>query len=237
MAVIIREYIDFGSGLAEVKTFLPKGILSKSEREQAQRLDSILKTIVEDINQEYNALDRKIKNNEIDKWRWLGGRIDEILSIPFISEKDKEYHHIWPAIGQYLRHELSRGLKDRKRSGTKNDHYRKCWALATLPGTEWITSWIGWDALTDRGEQLAYSGKLLPLLEKRFAGFGGKLTPDDFKEIAKLLVAYVPTKARTPKDIEYVPEDKLVEIADAVYDGFLSSRGGDMGGKQLSGSA
>lgn len=237
MAVIVREYIDLGSGLEEVKTFLPKGILSKSEREQAERLDDILKTTVEDINQEYDTLDRKITNNEIDKWRWLGGRIDEVLSIPFISEKDKEDHYIWPAIGQYLRPELSRGLKDRKRSGTKNDHYRKCWALATLPGTGWVTSWIGWDALTDRGEQLAYSGKVLPLLEERFADFRGKLKPDDFKEIAKLLVEYVPTKARTPKDIEYLPEDKLAEIADAVYDGFLSIRGGNVSGKGLSDSA
>jgi hypothetical protein len=224
MAVIIREYIDFGSGPQEVNTFLPKDILSKSEREQAERLDSILKNVVEEINKEYDTLDKEIKNNEIAKWRWLGGRINDILSIPFISEKDKENHHIWPAIGQYLRHELSRGLKDRKRSGTKNDHYRKCWALATLPGTGWVTSWIGWDAFTDRGEQLAYSGKLLPLLEKRFENLGDKLTPDDFKEIAKLLVEYIPTKARTPKDIEFLPEHKLVEIADTVYETFVKNK-------------
>ena len=224
MAVIIREYINFGSGLQEVRTFLPKDILSKSEREQAERLDGVLKTMVEDINQEYDTLDARIKNNEIEKWRWLGGRINEILSIPFVSEKDKEDHYIWPAIGQYLRHELSRGLKDKKRSGTKNDHYRKCWALATLPGTGWITSWIGWDAFTDRGEQLAYSGKLLPLLEKRFENLGEKLTPDDFKRIAKLLVEYIPTKARTPKDIEYLPEHKLAEIVNAVYETFIKNK-------------
>jgi len=224
MAVIIRDYIDLGSGPQEVKTFLPKTILSKSERQQAERLDSILQTMVEEINQQYDTLDKKLKNNEIEKWRWLGGKINEILSIPFILEKDKENHHIWPAIGQYLREELSRGLKDKKRSGTKNDHYRKCWALATLNGTGWITSWVGWDAFTDRGEQLAYSEKLLPLLEKRFGNFGGKLSPDDFKKIAKLLVEYIPTKAQTPKDIEYLPEDKLVEIADAVYNEFFTRK-------------
>jgi len=224
MAVIIREYIDFGSGPQEVKTFLPKDILSKSEREQAERLDSILEDLVGEINKEYDTLDKEIKNNEIAKWRWLGDRINAILAIPFISEKDKEDNRIWPAIGQYLRDELSRGLKDRKRSGTKNDHYRKCWALATLPGTGWITSWIGWDAFTDRGEQLAYSGKLLPLLEKRFQDLDEKLTPEDFKEIAKLLVEYIPTRTRTPKDIQYLPEHRLVEIADSVYEAFIKNK-------------
>jgi len=224
MAVIIREYIDIGSGPQEVRAFLPKDVISKSEREQAEKLDSILRTVVEKINQEYETLDKNTKNNEIEKWRWLGGKINEILPLPLISEKDKANHHIWPAIGQYLRQELSRGLRDSKRSGTKNDHYRKCWALATLPGTGWITSWIGWDAFTDRGEQLAYSGKLLPLLEERFGNLGRKLTPDDFKKIAKLLVKHIPTKAQTPKDIEYLPEDKLVEIADAVYDEFFTSK-------------
>ena len=224
MAVIVREYINLGSGPQEVRVFLPKDIISKSEREQAEKLDSVLQTAVEKINQEYETLDKSIKKNEIEKWRWLGGRIDEILSIPLISEQDKDNNHIWPAIGQYLRQELSRGLKDKKRSGTKKDHYRKCWALSNLPGTGWITSWIGWDAFTDRGEQLAYSGKLLPLLENRFTGITDKMTPDDFKRIAKLLVEYVPTKAQTPKDIDYLPEDKLVEIADAIYRDFTGSK-------------
>jgi hypothetical protein len=225
MAVIIRDYIDFGSGPQEVKKFLTKRIsLPKSEREQAERLDAILQDKVEVINQEYDALASKIQNSEIDKWRWLGKRINEILSIPLILEEDKENHYIWPAIGQYLRKELSRGLRDEKRSGTKNDHYRKCWALATLPGTGWITSWIGWDAFTDRGDQLAYSGKLLPLLENRFMGISHKLTPEDFKDIAKLIVKYIPTKAQTPKDIEYLPEHKLFEIADAIYDDFIKNK-------------
>ena len=148
--------------------------------------------------------------------------MDNILkSISLIEETDITNNNIWPAIGQYLRQELRRGVDDRKRSGTKNDHYRKCLALHVIPGTEWITSWVGWDAFTDRGEQLVYSKKFIKLLGQKFDTYAGKLSSENFKEIAKLSVKYIPTQVRNPADIDSMPGKKLEDIVESIYSDFL----------------
>jgi len=226
MTVKVKRKIEALGSEFYTSIYLPEDMyLTRDRREKADKLDEVLKAKVNVINFEYEHLDKRIKNSEINKWKWLGSKIDQILfSTALIEKIDKDNHHIWPAIGQYLRPELSRGLDDKKRSGTKSDHYRKCWALATLPGTEWITNWIGWDAFTDRGEQLAYSGRLLPLLEKKFKGYSHQLKGDDYKQIAKLLVEHIPTKSKTPKDIESLSDSKLDEIAEAVYKDFSDKR-------------
>lgn len=230
MTVKVRRKIEAMGTEFEATVYLPEDAppLTKERREKANKLESILKAETEKINREYDTLDKKIKNNEIEKWRWLGEKLYNILkSVPLIERNDIDNYHIWPAIGQHLREELSRGLNDKKRSGTKNDHYRKCWALYTIPGTDWITSWVGWDAFTDRGEQLVYSKRLMPLLEEKFSSLKGKLRPDDFKQIAKLTVRYIPTQAKTPTDIDSMPQTKLVEIADSVYQDFLKYKEND----------
>ncbi len=210
----------------EATIYLPEDLpLTKDRREKAEKLDSILKTEVAKINNEYDTLDKETKNTEIEKWRWLGGKLDNILnSISLIEQSDINNYHIWPAIGQHLRKELSRGLDDEKRSGTKKDHYRKCWALYKVPGTDWITSWIGWDAFTDRGEQLVYSERLMPLLGEKLGNLKKKLGPDDFKEIAKLTVKYIPSLAKTPKDIDSMPETGLIKIAESICRDFLKEK-------------
>lgn len=223
MTVKVRRKTQAMGAEFEATVYLPEDVLlTRDRREKADKLDRILKAEAEKINREYDTLDKRTKNSEIEKWRWLGKKLDDILrSTPLIEQSDKDNHCIWPAIGQYLRKELSRGLDDRKRSGTKNDHYRKCWALYSMPGTNWMTSWVGWDAFTDRGEQLVYSKRFMPSLEEKFSSLKGKLKPDDFKQIAKLTVRYIPTQAKTPTDIDSMPETKLLEIAEAVYQGFL----------------
>lgn len=222
MVVKVRRKTEAMGTEFYATVYLPEEVLlTKDRREKADILDDYLKSTVEEINREYDQLDKKIKSSEIEKWRWLGKKINGILSSStLIEQTDIDNHYIWPAIGQFFRKELSRGVDDKKRSGTKNDHYRKCFALATLPGTSWITSWVGWDAFTDRGDQLVYSNRLMPLLEERFGSLDRKLKPDDFKTIAKLLVRYIPTKAKTPKDIDSMPDSKMIEIADIVYQDF-----------------
>ena len=227
MTVKVRRMIKAMGTEFEATVYLPEGPdLTKDRREKADKLDCILQAEVGKINREYDTLDKKTKNTEIEKWRWLGGKLDNILSSValIIEQSDKNNYYIWPAVGQHLRKELSRGLDDNKRSGTKKDHYRKCWALYTIPGTDWITSWVGWDAFTDRGEQLVYSERLMPLLGEKFSNLKGKLGPDDFKEIAKLTVKYIPTQAKTPKDIDSMPETTLIEIAQSIHRDFSKTK-------------
>jgi len=229
MTVKVKRKRQIMGKEVEVTLYLPEDILlTRDRREKADKLDLILKTEVEKINNEYEMLDKKIKSNEIEKWRWLGGKLNIILeSVSLIEDSDKTNHNIWPAIGQYLRKELKRGVEDKKRSGTKNDHYRKCWALYVIPGTQWVNSWVGWDAFTDRGEQLVYSKRFIELLGQRFDTYGEKLSPEDFKEIAKLSVKYIPTQARNPADINSMPEKKLEEIGDKIYNDFLKIKDED----------
>jgi hypothetical protein len=223
MTVRVRRRIQVMGGEFEATIYLPEDVLlTRERREKADELDNILKAEVGRINKEYDTLDEQTKKSEIEKWRWLGGKLDNILSsVALIEQSDIDNYHIWPAIGQHLRRELSRGLDDRKRSGTKKDHYRKCWALYHIPGTNWITSWVGWDAFTDRGEQLVYSERLMPLLDARFSSLKGELGADDFKEIAKLTVKYIPTHAKTPKDIDSMPETRLAQIAESIYQEYV----------------
>lgn len=227
MTVKVRRKVEALGTQFEATVYLPEDmLLTRPRREKADKLDNYLKAEVQKVNSEFDRLDDKTKKVEIEKWRWLGKRINDILeslkSRDLVEQPDIDNHHIWPAIGQYLRKELSRGLEDRKRSGTKNDHYRKCWALYALPGTGWVTSWVGWDAFTDRGDQLAYSKKLLPLLEERFTSLKGQLKPEDFKEIAKIAVSHIPTHAKAPKDIDSMPDSKLAEVAADVYREFVA---------------
>lgn len=223
---VIRKIEALGAEF-EATIYLPEDVLlTRERRAKADKLDSILKAEVKKINSEYDTLEQKFKSTETEKWRWLGGKLEGILNtVDLIEDNDQVNHYIWPAIGQHLRKELSRGLDDKKRSGTKKDHYRKCWAFHHIPGTDWITSWVGWDAFTDRGEQVVYSEKLMPLLRARFGKLKEKLGPDDFKEIAKLTVKYIPTQAKTPKDIDSMQEGKLAEIADSIYHDFLKLQG------------
>ena len=213
-------------GEEEVTQYLPESVpLTRERRERADRLDTKLKQMAGVINEEYENLPAEIKKNEFNKWKWLGDKIDRVLQkLENLDRTDVDNYAIWPAIGQYLRKELKRGFEDKKRSGTKKDHYRKCWALATMPGTGWITSWVGWDAFTDRGEQLVYSKKLMPLMEKKFLPLREKLNPKDFQYIAKLVTEKIPTQAKNPTDIDAMSETELKQIVDSVYQKFLKNK-------------
>lgn len=220
-----RRVQEFGQEY-ETTIYLPEdALLTREERERADRLDEILQKKTKTINEKFDSLGIEIRRNEIKKWRWLGKEIDDLLGeVKEIQQRDIDRNLIWPAIGQYLREELRRGYEDEKRSGTKKDHYRKCWSLATLPGTKWITSWVGWDAFTDRGEQLAQSKKLLPRMEKKFSNIDPPLNSNDFKLIAKLLVKHIPTKEKKPVDIEGMTGGDLKKVVGLVYKEFTKLR-------------
>ena len=207
--------------------YLPEDVpLTRERREKADKLDQILKTEIEKINKSFDKLDdSEMKIKEIKKWRWLGKQIDNLLKgINLIEKTDIDNHIIWPAIGQYLKGELKRGFDDVKRSGTKNDHYRKCWALASITGADWIDSWVGWDAFTDRGDQLVYNKKLMPIMSVRFLDITPAIKSKEYQLIAKLLIKRIPTKAKTPSNIDAMSEKELERIADSVYREFVSLR-------------
>ena len=59
------------------------------------------------------------------------------------------------------------------------------------------------------------------LLGRKFKKYQEEISSDDFKEIAKLAVKYIPTQAKNPTDIESMPETKLEEIANNILNDFI----------------
>ena len=206
----------------EVTKYLPENIpLTKNRRLQADKLNEELKKYVSEINQEYESLEEQIKKDDFKKWKWLGIKLEFIISnAKNLEKKDVDDHVIWPAIGQYLREELKRGF-DAKRSGGKKDHYRKCWLLSTRKDVDWINSWGGWDAYVDRGEQLVINDKLMSLLKEKFKDVANNLKTKDHQKIAKIITEKLPSGTNTPSNINAMSDRDLSEIVNVVYKEFL----------------
>jgi len=205
----------------EITHYIPEDVpLTRERREKADRLDEELKKAVKEINKRYDDLTSSDKNNELNKWKWLGNEIDDLFKeTKNLDQIDVDNNTIWPALGQYLRKELKRGF-DARRSGTKKDHYRKCWLLATIPDLEWINSWSGWDAFIDRGEQLVMSKKIMPILKESFSGIVSKLKPKDYQKIAKKITELIPSGTTEHVNIDLMEEQEIRKIVDSVYKEF-----------------
>lgn len=208
----------------EITHYIPEDVpLTRERREKADRLDEELKKAVKEINKRYDDLKPGDKKNELNKWKWLGNEINHIFKeTKNLDQIDIDNNSIWPALGQYFRKELKRGF-DARRSGTKKDHYRKCWLLATIPDLEWINSWSGWDAFIDRGEQLVMSKKIMPILKERFSGIVSRIRPKDYQKIAKKITELIPSGTTESVNIDLMEEKEIRKIVDSVYKEFTTS--------------
>lgn len=225
MVVKVKKKMNLMGSDAKITQYVPEGVpLTRDRREKADTLDTELKKVVQKINEEYDKLDVSVRKDEFKKWEWLGNQIEEILqNAKNLERADIDNHAIWPAIGQYLREELKRGF-DARRSGTKKDHYRKCWLLAILPDLDWINSWSGWDAFIDRGEQLVMSNKIMPVLKKKFEPLSAKLKPRDYQKIAKAITEQIPSGTDSPFDIDAMSDEEIERIIDLVYKKFTQQK-------------
>lgn len=220
MTVKIKKKQEILGELVEVSQYEPSNeALTKEKREKANMLDDELKVLCERINKKYENLDSKVKTNKIEKWKWLGCELANILrNAKNIEITDIDNHYIWPAIGQHFRKELKRGY-GKRRSGTSKDHFRKCWLLATLENTEWINSWSGWDAFVDRGEQIIKNTRIMKMLGNEFGEI--KLNPRDYQMISKMIVSYLPSRSDQAVDINSMTDQKIQRIIKIVYKEFV----------------
>lgn len=207
----------------EATQYLPEDLpLTRERREGADLLDEELQTVVDRINKDYAQLDDSVKKDELKKWKWLGSEIDAAFkSVKNIDRSDMDKHVIWPALGQYFREELRRGF-DAKRSGTKKDHYRKCWLIATLPDTDWFNSWSGWDAFIDRGEQLVMSRKVIHALKNKLSS--ANLGPRDYQKIAKMITERLPSGTSEPIDLGAMSDEETEKVVESVIRDFKKAK-------------
>ena len=223
MVVKIKKKTQVMGEEIEATQYLPEDLpLTRERREGADLLDEELQTVVDRINKDYAQLDDSVKKDELKKWKWLGSEIDAAFkSVKNIDRSDMDKHVIWPALGQYFREELRRGF-DAKRSGTKKDHYRKCWLIATLPDTDWFNSWSGWDAFIDRGEQLVMSRKVIHALKNKLSS--ANLGPRDYQKIAKMITERLPSGTSEPIDLGAMSDEETEKVVESVIRDFKKAK-------------
>ncbi len=222
MVVIIKTKKIILGKKRDISLFLPEGYpVTSDSKKAAKLLDDELKNGVKLINAKYNNLDKETKNNSLDKWRWLGKELETLRgSLKHLEQIDFDRHVFWVAVAQYFREELRAGI-DTRRAGTSKDHYRKCWLLYKSSYTNWITTWVGWDAFIDRGDQLIKEKAIMKLLSEKFGDKKQKLNSKDYQTIAKRVVQKLPS-TKGAIDSSQLSKKQLSEIINSIYEGFLS---------------
>lgn len=226
MTVIVKKKRLILGQEKELTTYLPKGVFPSSPRQKgAELLDEEIRRSVEKINKDFEDLPKSTKLNEIKKWYWLGGRLNQaIKTFKNMEKTDLDNNAIWPGINQYLRSELKRGF-DTKRSGTPKDHLRKCWLLYKTNSITWFRSWVGWDALVDRGEQLIRDTRVMEVLQENFTDLKDRLDKKDYQFIFKELSARIPS-SKNRREVFLMTEKELDSIAKDIKVELLNKRRG-----------
>lgn len=216
MTVKVSKQITVMGKTFQAPHYLPQEIPpTREERKKADDLDRSLRDKISEINKKYKKLIKPKRLSEIEKWRWIGEQIENILiKVKEIEKKDIDSNLIWLAVNQYLDEELKREA-DQKRTGTAKDHLRKCWLLYKSRGTKWIKNWAGWDALVDRGDQLATDDRLLLALESVFLRHIEKLDSRDYQTIFRLVADKIPSGSGR-KELSLMKKNELEKIAEVI---------------------
>jgi hypothetical protein len=230
MAVIVREIIDFGAGPENVEVFLPKGVLSKSEREQAERLDEFLKKTLRDIYEDMKK-EGSLSGPELLKWYNLGRRLQFVGDPSRVAPNDLLQGHIWQAIRDHCPKELQpspqrRGKRDTppEREGHHRDHYHCCYEAGKYSWEEIskIQRWSDWMSLFE-SPGILRDPRVLKLVIGAIVGIGHPLTRAEFRKLLKALRKPFSTR---PAYIEpsVLPDDRLSAlISEALRDAGLDS--------------
>lgn len=223
MAVIVRETMDLGAGPQEIEVFLPKRPISKKEREQAERLDSFLRSRMPEIIAEMRA-EGTLDAPEIRRWHALGRRFAFVEDPALVAPDDVDEGHIWRAIRQYCPPQLrparrQKGDDDRRarREGTPLDHYNHCYLLGKQDPAifAWLTRWSDWFDLVEIAGALR-DARGLPLVVEAISGVGRQLGQKEFREFVKELRKVFSTKP-VFRDTTVLEKDLLADaIATAI---------------------
>lgn len=217
MAVIVHEEIDLGTGPQKVRVFLPKGMLSKPEREQAERLDKhlskLLPRIYEDMKKEGS-----LSGPQLIKWYNLGRRLQFVDDPSLVAPSDLQ-DNIWRAIRDLCPKELTpslqrRGKRDTRpeREGHRRDHYHCCYEIGKYSWEDIskIQRWSDWMSLFESPGILRDS-RILKLVIEAIGRIGHPLTRVEFRELLKALRKPFSTR---PTYIEpsVLPDERLQSL-------------------------
>ena len=205
MAVIVREKVNFGDGDVALKVFLPKGKITKSEREKAERLEQFLNTRMPEIEAEI-VKDSTIHAAALVKWHSLGKRLKFVEDTSLVEPSDLHEGRIWMAIRMHCPLALKpKGEQESceditirgKRVGKKNDHFELCYRLGMLgrKEIEWLSSWTEWvDVVEAPG--LMNDSRIMPVLAERAKSLDPMIVHRKFRNIVKELRQQFPMQQK-----------------------------------------
>ena len=216
MAVIVRKKVRIGESDVEMKTYLPPGGLSKSDRIRADRLEEELSKKIPIIAKKVSDIAQK-EDNLVFRRYTLGRHLREIIdNRELVSRVDVENKLIFMAIWDHLPDFLRPiGPAGGKPSPTdphrRKDHLMLCYDISGFDWSEvkWIKRWDDWYRLAFR-PGLVRDKRILKVLGEVISKLESYPSAKDFREIAKLLGRAFPT--RRLRDSSFFSDEKIDQI-------------------------
>lgn len=205
MAVIVSQKANLGGKEFDIRVFLPKGKISKLEREKAERLDHFLKIRLPGIEKEMEQ-EGSLNQGALRKWHSLGLRLQFVDDTELIEPSDVHSRVIWLALREHCPVSLlPKGEKEKiqenhpsKREGKKYDHFEHCYKLGKFrwEDVEWVPTWTDWSELAEV-PGIMRDHRIIPTVGKLARRLEPLILRHKFREIVKELRKEFPTKEKT----------------------------------------
>ncbi len=178
MAVIIREEREIGgTKFPNVKVYQSdKRILTKADRDQAEKLDEYLHDkmlAIASEAQKRGLLTLRGKSGVLALWHFVGQELAFVDDPKIVPPEDRKF--IWRALWDHAG-ELAPGEKERKsrKAGSARDHWRYCYLVykksrGSLEYAERAGNWRAWVEFIDRVET-RNDERFLNWIEKKMEG-------------------------------------------------------------------
>ena len=205
MAVIVTQKANFGSGEIKLRVLLPKGKITKAEREKAEKLDVFLKDRMPGIEREMQD-EGALSESALKKWHSLGSRLQFVDDSVIVDPSDLHEGRAWRALREYCPGSLlPKSEKDEshehptspKREGKKYDHFELCYRLAKFQWADinWLPTWKDWvDLIEVPG--LMRDSRIMPEIGRLSRLLYHSLIKESFREVIKELRKEFPTRVK-----------------------------------------
>lgn len=157
-----------GEKRANVELYKPDGILTKSDKERAIRIDEMLEREFRRIEKDFKKnglLDKKgTRKGVVELWWEVGKRLRFIEDLG-LNEDERKY--IWQAMFDHAGGITPKGGSERARTNPESSHFAFCYMLASLEKEMALRhEWTFWFEFLD-SEPIRKDRRILMWLSKR----------------------------------------------------------------------
>ena len=195
--------------------YRPYGMVSKDDRERADRLDEVLDAKIPEIAKE--TLARPESKNVLAKWYFLGTEISKILDDPnLVLRSDIASGDIWWAIWQKLPEDFDMKYagKERDSKSAQNgnrDTLARAYVLARFSWDDigWLQRWTDWTDLYSR-DIFWKDERILKALKDTITKLKPYPKRDQYRDILKAVRKELPSS----RDTTALDEAKIKRIVE-----------------------